>query len=121
MSQVAPEQRFPDSGIAVFEGYSLIQRTTSQRESRVGRTKHVPRKLFDIYRAKAMASADFKKLDEAGWYASIPNFPGVWAHETNLRDSLNILHEVLTDWLLLKIEDEDRDIPVLDNISLNDL
>jgi hypothetical protein len=43
----------------------------------------------------------------------------VWANEETQRDCLNVLDEVLVDWLLLKIQDEDRDIPVLENIDLN--
>ena len=52
-------------------------------------------------------------------YLEIPDFEGVWASGEDMRECLNELDEVLLDWLLLKIEDEDKDIPLIDGIDLN--
>jgi predicted RNase H-like HicB family nuclease len=82
-------------------------------------TKHIPWQLVERYRRASMRRAKHRQLEDGSWYAEIPGFEGVWASEETLQDCLNVLDEVLLDWLLLKIEHEDRDIPVVEGIDLN--
>jgi hypothetical protein len=42
----------------------------------------------------------------------------VWAQEASPKECLDTLAEVLREWLVLKIVDKDRDIPVVDDIDL---
>ena len=109
-----------DSSVGVH-GYSLVQQIASQDFYKLVLTKQIPSQLIERYRRLAMKKASFEQLDDGTWYADIeiPGFEGVWSNEDNLKDCLNVLDEVLMDWLLLKIQDEDRDIPVLEGIDLN--
>lgn len=109
-----------DSSVGVH-GYSLVQQIASQDSYGLILTKQIPTQLMARYRRLASQRASVQKLDDGTWYAWIdsPGFEGVWSNEDNLMDCLNVLDEVLLDWLLLKIKDEDRDIPVLGNIDLN--
>ena len=107
----------------VARGYSLVKQLTSQEEYQLVLTKYIPQQLVEKYRRAAMKKVLQKKLEDDTWYAEIeiPGFEGVWASEETLRDCLNVLDEVLLDWLLLKIESEDKDIPVVEHIDLNAL
>jgi predicted RNase H-like HicB family nuclease len=85
------------------------------------REVYVPSELLDRYVAVAMQAAIPRRLEGETWYADLPRFPGVWADGPSPKQCLDTLEEVLRDWLLLKIVDQDRDIPVVDEIDLNSL
>ncbi len=100
-------------------GYNLARQLTSQESVQLVLTKHIPLQLVERYRRLVMRQADTRKLDDGSYYAEIRGFEGVWADGENIHECLNALNEVLFDWLLLKIEAEDRDIPVVADIDLN--
>lgn len=102
-------------------GYSLLGLEVLSDSSRVVFRKHVPEQILTRFLAAAVGRAESRPLDDGTYFAEIPGFAGPWAHEATLRDTLNVLHEVLLDWVLLKVESEDRDIPVIADIDLNDL
>lgn len=86
------------------------------------REVYIPSELLDRYVAVAMRAAIPRHLEGGEtWYADLPTFPGVWADGPSPKQCLDTLEEVLRDWLLLKIVDQDRDIPVVDEIDLNGL
>ncbi|MFZ5453816.1 MAG: type II toxin-antitoxin system HicB family antitoxin [Thermodesulfobacteriota bacterium] len=83
-------------------------------------TKDIPYELIQKYKKIAVKTAKVKKLDDGTWYAELPGFPGVWAtDETSKENALIALEEVLEDWIVIKIEVNDRDIPIVDGIDLN--
>lgn len=85
------------------------------------REVYIPSELLDRYVTVAMQAAIPQQLEGETWYADLPNFPGVWADGPSPKQCLDTLEEVLRDWLLLKIVDQDRDIPIVDEINLNAL
>jgi len=105
----------------VGEGYTLVVRMLSQDSSELVVTKPIPYQSMERYCRAAMKKAEYRKFEDETYYAEIPLFKGVWAREETLQDCLNVLNEVLVDWLLLKIHTEDHDIPVLEGIDLNSL
>ena len=100
-------------------GISVLSGDASQKGSSFRVTRHIPQSLFNEYRSEAFKQAQIRQLSDQSWYAEIPAFPGVWASEKNPLSCLTVLDEVLTDWLLLKIEHQDRDIPIVSEIDLN--
>lgn len=60
-----------------------------------------------------------KRLPDGTWFAEIPGFAGVWANEDSRQEVLGSLEEVLLEWIVLKIEHKDRDLPVVEEIDLN--
>jgi predicted RNase H-like HicB family nuclease len=85
-------------------------------------SKILPYNLLRRYIKGAMLQAQVKKINDGTWYAELPGFPGVWANdEISAKKATKTLTEVLEGWLLLKIEDEDKDIPIIDQIDLNEL
>lgn len=86
----------------------------------IGQLQDIPYDLIDKYIYNAMRHATVKKLEDGTWYAEIPGLPGVWADaEDSQETALKILSEVLEDWLIIKIENNDGDIPVMEDINLN--
>jgi len=103
--------------------YSLLHQEISQDqdEAQIVLTKFIPAQLLDKYRRAVMRKTTQRQLENGTWYAEIGvgGFEGVWANKETLKDCLDELDEVLLDWLFLKIEDEDRNIPIVDDIDLN--
>jgi len=75
--------------------------------------------MLTEYIAKAMDKAVYELLSDGGWYGEIPPCRGVWATGENKEECTRTLQEVLEGWLVLKLRDNDPDIPVIDGVSLD--
>ena len=117
--EAVEEWNTPSRELHLQPGYTFLE--DEGEGSQLVVTKYIPSILFNRYRNAALKKASVRQLDDGSWYADISALPGVWANELNPRDCLNVLDEVVIDWVLLKIEHKDRDIPVLDEINLNDV
>lgn len=62
--------------------------------------------IFDYINC-ALKKAEYKKLDDGTWYASIPGFEGVWANGETVEACRHELSEVMEEWLILKLRDND--------------
>lgn len=78
----------------------------------------LPEEILDRYVSIALRSAAPRQLEDERWYCALDRFPGVWADGASLKECLDTLEDVLRDWLVLKLIDKDRDIPVVDEIDL---
>ena len=86
----------------------------------INQSRDIPYDLIEKYVSNAMKLARLEKLEDGTWYAEIPGLPGVWADaEDSSETALKILREVLEDWLIIKIENNDGDIPAMEDINLN--
>lgn len=59
------------------------------------------------YIDKALEKAEYKKLEDGTWFAEIPGFEGVWANGKTVEKCRAELWEVLEEWLVLKLRDDD--------------
>lgn len=84
----------------------------------VERLPQLPTQLIEKYAEVAVRHATLKRHPD-GWVATILGFPGVWAKERSKEQTLEVLKEVVLDWTFLKIEHQDRDLPVIEEIDLN--
>jgi len=75
--------------------------------------------LLRRYVGFAVKQATITQHPDGYWFANIPSFQGVWAKEASAQDTRDVLDDVLFDWLLFKLQDGDRDFPVIENIDLN--
>lgn len=82
---------------------------------------YLPSEILDRYISVAMRDAIPRQLEDGAWYADLPRFPGVWANGISPKNCLDTLEEILREWLILKIADVDRDIPIVDDIDLTKL
>jgi predicted RNase H-like HicB family nuclease len=74
--------------------------------------------MITVYLNEAMRRAKYKILDDGTFFGEVPGLQGVWADADTLEECRQELQEVLEDWLILKLRDNDNDIPVLGGISL---
>ncbi len=74
--------------------------------------------MLTEYIEAAMKKATYKILDDGTFFGEIPGFQGVWADEDTLEGCRRVLREVLEDWLLLKLRD-DEEVPEVEGLSLS--
>ena len=65
----------------------------------------------------SLKKAEYKKLENGSWYSDIPGFAGVWANGNSVEECRDELQEVLEEWLILKIRDNDP-IPIVNGLDL---
>ena len=70
---------------------------------------------------EAFRHARTRMLEADTWVADVAGIPGPWGDGETEQDALGVLKDVLSDWVYLKIEEHDQDIPVLTGINLNQL
>jgi predicted RNase H-like HicB family nuclease len=73
--------------------------------------------MLTAYIQTAMQQAQYKILEDGSYFGEIPGFQGVWASEQTLEDCRRVLQEVLEEWLLLKLRDNEE-VPQLRGINL---
>jgi predicted RNase H-like HicB family nuclease len=74
--------------------------------------------MLTKYIDAAMKKAHYELMDDGDFWGEIPGFQGVWGTGKTLESCRDQLKSVLEGWLLLKLWDQDDDIPVVDKISL---
>jgi len=70
------------------------------------------------YIREAMKRARFKTLDDGTYFGEIPGLRGVWANEATVDACRDVLQEVLEEWLIVKIRDNDP-IPRLGRVGVS--
>ena len=68
--------------------------------------------MITEYIFAALKKAEYKRLEDGSWFAEIPGFDGVWANGETVEICRSELSEVLEEWLILKIRDNDP-LPVV--------
>jgi predicted RNase H-like HicB family nuclease len=73
--------------------------------------------MLTRYIQAAMGSASYKVMEDGTYFGEITGLPGIWANEATVEECRIVLQEVLEDWLLLKLRDNDP-IPQIGNVNL---
>lgn len=73
--------------------------------------------MLGNYINAAIKKAEYKKLENGSWFGEIPEFQGVWANAFTIEECRSELIEVLEEWLLLKIRDNDP-IPTINGETI---
>ncbi len=73
--------------------------------------------MLTRYIQAAMNKARYEILEDGTYYGEIPPCRGVWANAKTLEACRQELQEVLEEWLLLKMKDNDP-IPTIEGINL---
>jgi len=74
--------------------------------------------MLQNYINGAIKKAEYKKLEDNTWFGEIPGFQGVWANAASVEECRSELIEVLEEWLMLKIKDNDP-VPEVDGINIS--
>jgi len=73
--------------------------------------------MLTEYIQAALARSEYKMLDDQTWFTEIPGFDGVWANAATVESCRSELREVLEEWLILKIRDQDP-TPTVEGLDL---
>jgi predicted RNase H-like HicB family nuclease len=109
------------SEMVVEAGLNFFEIRPDLIGEKLQRTKHLPEQLIERYLREALKSTSLRKIDGDVWFAEIPGFDGVWASDADLAKCVSELRDALYDWLVIKIEHNDRDLPVVADIRLNSI
>lgn len=74
-------------------------------------------RMLSRYIREAMTRARYRILDDGTYFGEVPGLAGVWANARSLERCRSELQEVLEEWLLLKLRDNDP-IPKLGRCDL---
>jgi predicted RNase H-like HicB family nuclease len=74
--------------------------------------------IISAYIERAMAQAEYDKLDDGSFSGRIPSCKGVIAFGSTLHECEIELHSTLEDWLLVGFK-LGHSIPVIDDTDLN--
>ena len=97
------------------------EETTQDGLRRVTFRRPMPIQFIQQYAAAAARRGATRELEDGTWFAEIEGFAGVWANEGSQKEALDALEGVVFEWVILKIRDEDRDIPVIESFDLNEI
>lgn len=64
--------------------------------------------MFTEYINKKLKTAKYKILKDGNYFGEVPDIKGVWSSAKNLEDCRKELQEVLEDWFLLKVRDDEK-------------
>ncbi len=74
--------------------------------------------ILSDYLNRALAQAEYDKLENGTFFGRIPPCKGVVAFAATLRECEDELRSVLEDWVLVGLK-LGHELPVLSNINLN--
>jgi predicted RNase H-like HicB family nuclease len=74
--------------------------------------------MLQEYIQNALQNSKYKMLEDGTWFVEIPGFEGVWANGNTVENCRMELIEVMEEWLILKLKDNDP-VPVVNGIDIN--
>ena len=80
-----------------------------------------PAGLVKSYIEACMRRTLDEVTEEGRHFLTVPVLGQVWAEAETEKIAELELKEILTQWVMMKIEDQDRDLPVIETINLNRL
>ena len=76
--------------------------------------------ILSDYLERALAQAEYDKLEDGTFFGKIPSFKGVVAFGGTLRECESELHSTLEGWVLVGLK-LGHELPLLGNMNLNKL
>lgn len=73
--------------------------------------------LIEQWVSLAVRHARLRRADDL-WVADVVGLDGAWSDGASAEDAVAGLAEVLADWVTLKLNDGDRDIPPMEGVKL---
>lgn len=73
---------------------------------------------FPDYVQAAMRAAQYERMENGEWFASIPQLAGIWGAGPTIEDARANLLESLPDWLDVHIKMDKRPLPEIDGVNI---
>jgi predicted RNase H-like HicB family nuclease len=79
----------------------------------------LPMQLVDRYARAAMHKVEVEQIEDGTYFATHPDLEDVWAQADTEQEALAQMFEIISQWVIMKIEAQDRDLPLISGIDLN--
>jgi hypothetical protein len=89
----------------------------ASREVPVEPTVDVLDRIIDRWVELAMRHSRVRKLSGT-WVADVAGVDGAWIDGRTKKEAIGELPEVLREWVVMKLEDGDQDIPPMEGVKL---
>ncbi len=76
---------------------------------------------YPEYIKAAMHRAQYERMEDGEWFASIPGFDGLWAAGSSIEDAREQLSETLEGWIAVHAKIGKNRLPDIDGISIYSL
>jgi predicted RNase H-like HicB family nuclease len=74
--------------------------------------------VLTAYLDAAMHRAAYERLeDDEAWFATIAEFPGLWASGKTVEDTRDELRSALEGWIVLALRESER-LPIVDGTTI---
>ena len=71
------------------------------------------------YVSEALKRAEYERMEDAQFFASIPDFEGLWATGATIEDARNELEAALESWIVAALTMSHVPLPKLGDITLS--
>jgi len=103
------------------DAWTPVRQDPASKSSLFDAERPLPLITVRRYAKAAVRIALSKQREDGAWYLEVPILPGAWAEGPTLEAASDELEDVVFEWALLKIEDQDKDFPRLHGIDLNQI
>jgi predicted RNase H-like HicB family nuclease len=73
------------------------------------------------YLQAAMRKAQYERMEDGKWFASIPGFAGLWATGASIEEAREELIDTLDGWIDVHVKVAKQRVPDIDGVSLYDV
>jgi predicted RNase H-like HicB family nuclease len=73
------------------------------------------------YMHAAMRRAQYERVENEGWFATIPELPGLWASGPTIEDARKDLFHALDGWISVHVIAGQNRLPDIDGVSVYDV
>jgi predicted RNase H-like HicB family nuclease len=72
---------------------------------------------YATYVKEAMRKATYEQMEDGSWFASIPDFVGLWASGPTIEETRDDLLGALEGWLVTNVFVSQIPVPVLNGVA----
>ena len=111
--------KIPQTSAPESSNTSRVENLALNHVTNLTREHTMPTQLVEKYINLALNRALVETMENGEIFITVPLLQGVWGTGNTLHDAEEDLRETIFEWLELKIEDQDMDIPVIESLDLN--
>lgn len=109
----------PQTSAPEASNTSRLENPELTRDYELKREEIMPTQLIERYVDLALNRSLTEIMNNGEYFVTVPLLKGVWATGNSVESAESDLRATIFEWLELKIEGHDRDIPEIESINLN--
>jgi predicted RNase H-like HicB family nuclease len=109
----------PQTSAPEASNTSRLEDLELTRDYELKRENIMPTQLLERYVDLALNRSLAETMENGEYFVTVPLLKGVWATGNTIESAEADLRATIFEWLSLKIEGQDGDIPEIESINLN--